>query len=362
MENWNKLRDMCDANARKIYGRLLPAFVKERLEEELEYIKKNGWAKDFLDAAEFMAGDYFTKDDRFNKGFRCSLGSSFAAYLCNITAMNPLEFYKYRKMSLYSRMFYEKEKLMFYINLPDRIIKEVEQREIKVPECMCLLSSKNLTLLDQLQRATGEKYCCRIQSDLKSTIGNYMALFLYEDGFDEKGYPSEGNVLAGCIPEFEGGSELFVEILDTMRLYARLPRTITEMAQILGLLHGQGTWIENAQELYLQCDCEGKNVNEYLITCVEDVYEILKEKGISDDEAMEIALNVGKGYRRVSREDIMQMEEAGCDELFLESVRKIDYLFSRAQCLQYAWETVRIIYYLLYFKEQYMKEIEYERD
>lgn len=362
MENANKLHDMCDTNARKIYGRLLPAHVKERLEEELAYIQKKGWVNEFLEAAEFMEGDYFTKDDRFNKGFRGALGSSFVAYLCNITTMNPLDFFNRRKMALYSRMFFEQEKLMFYINLPDRIIKTIEERGIEVPECMCLLSSKNLTLLDKLQRATGEKYSCRLQSNLKSILGNEFSLFLYEDEFDEKGYPDAGKVLAECIPEFESGCELFLEVLDSMRLYAKSPRTIADVARILGLLHGQGTWIDNAQELYPRCYYEEQQIDDCLITCVEDVYELLKTKEVSDDEAMEIALNVSKGDRQLTYDDRVFMTRLCGDSMFAESAGKIDYLFYRAQCLQYAWETVRIIYYLLYFKEQYMKEIGYERD
>ncbi len=362
MKNWNRLHDVCYANARKIYGRLLPAFVKESLEEELKYIQKKGWAKEFLEAAEFMSGDYFTRDDRFNKGFRGSLGASFVAYLCNITTMNPLELRNSAGIGLYCRLFYEKEKLTFYINLPDRIIKTIEKRGVEVPECMCLLSSKNLTLLDQLQRATGEKYYCNIQSDLKDIVGNHFWLFLYEDKFDEKGYPMAGKALAECVPEFEFGGKLLLEVLDTTRLYDGLPKTIADIAPILGLVHGQGTWMDNARELYVQFDYEGKRslIDEYLITCAEDIYERMLQKGFPDDEAIEIMQNVSKGNRQLTSDDLHQIEKAGYDELFMDVIQRIDYLFSRAQCIQYAWEMVRIIYYLRYFKEQYMQVIDYQ--
>lgn len=53
------------------------------------------------------------------------------------------------------------------------------------------------------------------------------------------------------------------------------------------------------KELYPQCYYEEQKIDDCLITCAEDVCEILKFMDISNDEAMEITLNVNKGDHSV---------------------------------------------------------------
>jgi len=354
MQAWNELCDMCFTNAHKIYGRLLPKGIEKRLTEELTAIREKGWAQAFLEVSRFMTGECFTSDDDFNKGFRGCLGTSFVAYLCHITTLNPMECEYKQKMMLHAPMFTEQTKLMFYINLPQRIVDKIEREGIKVPDCLQLFSSDNLTLLDELQRVTGEKFMCRPSSDMDSMMKQFFPCFVYGMKNGEGECVASGKALAGFFPEFAGGREMFLEIVKKMERYEMLPTNVSDMARVLGLMHGSGTWIGNGDEMLSFC-CKMR-VNDYdlLITCAEDVYEYLVRRMIPETEALRIVEHVRKGNSRVTTEDKAVILRNLGTTTYIESMEKINHLFYRAQCIQYAMETMRLIYYFIYHNDKYV--------
>ena len=82
-----KLRTRCEKAARLIYGGVLPTAVEERLTLELGAIERCGFSTHYLIAAEIA--DEARRMDRHVTS-RGMISSSFVAWLCGMTAVNPL--------------------------------------------------------------------------------------------------------------------------------------------------------------------------------------------------------------------------------------------------------------------------------
>lgn len=100
-------------------------------------------------------------------------------------------------------------------------------------------------------------------------------------------------------------------------------------------------WSNNAEELIKMgvpfCD---------IIATVEDVFDYLVLKGLSEKDAYRVAQSVGRG-RGVSESDEELMGEYDVPGWYVNSCKKIKELTSRAQCISYArslWNvsTIRI--------------------
>ena len=82
-----EIETMAWANAKKIYGDPLPEIVSARLERELKSILGHGFGTLYYSAHLLVKK---SNEDGFLVGSRGSVGSSFAATMCNITEVNPL--------------------------------------------------------------------------------------------------------------------------------------------------------------------------------------------------------------------------------------------------------------------------------
>lgn len=87
-----KLKEICNSKAVKLYGTDLPEVVKNRLELELSAIVKNHFESQYLLGA-LLAEQ--SKSAGFSVTTRGTIGSSFVAYLCGITNVNPLPAHRY---------------------------------------------------------------------------------------------------------------------------------------------------------------------------------------------------------------------------------------------------------------------------
>jgi DNA polymerase-3 subunit alpha (Gram-positive type) len=83
----DKIRQMAYARARELYGSPLPEIVQARLTKELNAIIENGFSVIYLIAQKLVTKSL---EDDYLVGSRGSVGSSFAATMCDITEVNPL--------------------------------------------------------------------------------------------------------------------------------------------------------------------------------------------------------------------------------------------------------------------------------
>ncbi|SRR5579871_590554 len=82
-----ELRDTATQKALELYGNPLPDFIDKRLQKELNSIINNKFSTLYVIAMKLVKKSL---SDGYIVGSRGSVGSSFVAYLCGITEVNPL--------------------------------------------------------------------------------------------------------------------------------------------------------------------------------------------------------------------------------------------------------------------------------
>ncbi len=130
------------------------------------------------------------------------------------------------------------------------------------------------------------------------------------------------------------------------------PTTFYELLKISNLLHGTNTWSGNAREL-IESGTAGLSE---VIAAREDIMLYLTNKGIDTETAYKISEYVRKGMARndgLPEEHESLMRSRGVPEWYMDSCKKIGYLFPKAHAVSYVIFAVRIAYYKVYYPKQF---------
>ena len=129
-------------------------------------------------------------------------------------------------------------------------------------------------------------------------------------------------------------------------------KKFSDLVKIIGLARGVGTWEDNGNNLIKD---KTATFNK-LISSAEDVYEMLRVKGVANDVAWEISKQVQQGIfgKFCTEADYIMLLNTGVPEWYVESMKKIKYLFPKEQMIMNALNAA----YLAWFKANYPAEFD----
>jgi len=199
-----------------------------------------------------------------------------------------------------------------------------------------LLGHDDPTSLKNLQDLTGVS-----PLDIPLDDPETMALFSSTKSLNVS--PEEIGTPIGTlgIPEF-GTSFVRQMLLDTK------PTTFSELVRISGLSHGTDVWLNNAQDLIKS----GKIKLSEVISARDDIMNFLIEKGLEPVKAFQIMEHVRKG-KGLTGENEEYMKEKNIPDWYIDSCKKIKYMFPKAHASAYVMMAFRIAYFKVHYPEAF---------
>lgn len=192
------------------------------------------------------------------------------------------------------------------------------------------------SMIRQLQDMTGvDPLTVPIKDD------KVMTIFIGTEGLDIKDPDYKFTHGSYGIPEF--GTKFVRQMLDDIQ-----PTSFEELVRISGLSHGTDVWLGNAQDLIVN----GVTTMKEAIATRDDIMNYLRLKGLPNKDAFTIMEKVRKG-KGLTEEQETLMRENDVPEWYIDSCKKIKYMFPRAHAVAYVMMSARIAYYKVYYPVEF---------
>ena len=143
------------------------------------------------------------------------------------------------------------------------------------------------------------------------------------------------------VPEF-GTNFVMGMLRDTQ------PKTLSELIRISGLSHGTNVWLDNAQYFIKNGDCTLSTA----ICTRDDIMLNLIAWGVEPEHSFKIMEAVRKG-KGLKPDQEKEMRDHGVPEWYIESCKRIKYMFPKAHAAAYVMNAFRIAYYKINYPLAY---------
>ncbi|MBE6915100.1 MAG: PolC-type DNA polymerase III [Ruminococcaceae bacterium] len=191
-----------------------------------------------------------------------------------------------------------------------------------------LLGHDDPTMIRMLELLTGLN-ARKVPLDDPDTMSIFTSLQVL--GIEED--PILGKTGSVAVPEF--GTKFVREmLLDTQ------PQTFDELVRISGLSHGTDVWLNNAQTLVKS----GQATLKEVICARDDIMLYLISKGVESKLSFTIMESVRKG-KGLKPEWEAEMAEHGVPQWYIDSCKKIKYMFPKAHAVAYVMMAFRIAWF-----------------
>ena len=173
--------------------------------------------------------------------------------------------------------------------------------------------------------------------DIPMNDKKVLSLFSSPDALGMEHDYTNAKTGALLLPEF--GTEFVRGVLEETN-----PKTFSDLVIISGLTHGTGVWQGNSDELVKA----GTATLQEVIGCRDDIMVYLIGKGIPSNIAFMIMEDVRKGRGlKEQYEEIMKANKV--PDWYIESCKKIKYMFPKGHAVAYVTMAVRVGYFKIYY-------------
>lgn len=143
------------------------------------------------------------------------------------------------------------------------------------------------------------------------------------------------------IPEF--GTSFTRQMLDDTQ-----PKKFADLVRIAGFSHGTDVWLNNAQEFIRS----GQATMDDAIATRDDIMNYLISKGVPKQDSFTIMERVRKG-KSITEEQEELMKANDVPDWYIESCKRIKYMFPKAHAVAYVMMSYRIAYFKVYYPEAF---------